>query len=62
MSGRTIIFLAALAAAGVTAMLLGTLAHDALGIARSVIRVDALGSAALLAIVWGASYLQEPQR
>jgi hypothetical protein len=60
MGGRTIILLGALAAAGVTALLLGTLAHDTFGIARSEIRLNALGSAALLAIVWGASYFRGP--
>ena len=62
MDAQSVNLLGALVAAGVTAMLLGTLAHDALGIPRSVIRVDALGSAALFAIVWGASYLREPPR
>jgi hypothetical protein len=62
MGGRTIILLGALAAAGLTAALLGTLAHGTLGIPRSEIRADALGSAALLAIVWGASYFREPRQ
>jgi len=61
MGGRTVILLGALAAAGLTAFVLGTLAHDTFGISRSMIRVDALGSAALLAIVWGASYFREPE-
>jgi hypothetical protein len=60
MGGRTIILLGALAAAGLTAALLGMLAHETLGISRSEIRADALGSAVLLAIVWGASYFREP--
>jgi hypothetical protein len=60
MGGRTIIPLGALLAAGLTALLLGTLAHDTLGISRADIRVDALGSAALLAVVWGVSHLRAP--
>jgi hypothetical protein len=62
MGARTVVLLGALAAAGLTAVLLGTLAHDTFGIPRSEIRVDALGSATLLAIVWGASYFREPQQ
>jgi len=61
MGGRTIILLGALAAAELTA-LLGMLAHETLGISRSEIRADALGSAVLLAIVWGASYFREPRQ
>jgi hypothetical protein len=60
--GRTIILLGALAVAGLTAALLGMLAHETLGISRSEIRADALGSAVLLAIVWGASYFREPRQ
>ena len=62
MGGRTIILLGALAVAGLTAALLGMLAHETLGISRSEIRADALGSAVLLAIVWGASYFREPRQ
>lgn len=62
MGGRTIFLLGALAAAGLTAALLGTLAHETFGLARADIRVDALGGAALLAIVWCASYFREPPR
>jgi hypothetical protein len=62
MGGRTIILLGALAAAGLMAALLGMLAHETLGISRSEIRADALGSAVLLAIVWGASYFRESRQ
>ena len=53
MGGRTIFLLGALAAAVLTATL---------GIARAEIRIDAVGGAALLAIVWCASYFREPPR
>jgi hypothetical protein len=62
MAGRTIFLLGALAAAVLTAASLGILAHETLGIARAEIRIDALGGAALLAIVWCASYFREPPR
>ena len=54
--------LGALAAAVLTAVSLGTLAHETFGIARAEIRIDAVGGAALLAIVWCASYFREPPR
>jgi hypothetical protein len=50
------------AAAVLTAVSLGLLAHETFGIARAEIRIDALGGAALLAIVWCASYFREPPR
>ena len=54
------ILLGAVVAAALTAVALGTVAHDALGISRTEIRIDALGSAAVLAIVWCASLLRPP--
>jgi hypothetical protein len=62
MGGRTIFLLGALAAAVLTAVSLGILAHETFGIARAEIRIDALGGVALLAIVWCASYFREPPR
>jgi hypothetical protein len=62
MGGRTIFVLGALAAAVLAAVSLGILAHETFGIARAEIRIDALGGAALLAIVWCASYFREPPR
>ena len=47
-------------AAGLTALLLGTLAHDVLGLSRTDIRMDALASAAVLGVVCGVSYLRRP--
>ena len=60
MGGRTILLLCALVAAALTAVLLGTLAHDTLGISRAIIRFDALASAAVLAIAWAASGFNTP--
>ena len=57
---QPIFLLGALAAAVLTAASLGILAHETLGIARAEIRIDALGGAALLAIVSCASYFREP--
>src|SRR4051812_26572919 len=61
MTERTIILLCALVGAGLIAVLLGTLAHETLGMSRADIRSDALGSAALIALLCGASYLRRPQ-
>ena len=48
----------ALIAAAATALLLGLFAHDAMGIPIDVIRLDALGAAALIfAVVAGGSML-----
>jgi hypothetical protein len=41
-------------------LLLGTLAHDMLGLSRNDIRTDALASAAVLAVICGVSYLRRP--
>jgi hypothetical protein len=60
MGGRSFIVLGAVVAAALTAVALGTVAHDALGFSRTEIRVDALGGAALLAIAWCASLLRTP--
>ena len=48
-----------LMAAAVTAMLLGLIAHDAVGMPIDVIRIDALGAAGLIfAAVAGGSLLK----
>ena len=60
MTERTIATICALLAAGLTALLLGTLAHDVPGLSRTDIRMDALASAAVLAVVCGVSYLRRP--
>jgi hypothetical protein len=60
MTERTIATICALLAAGLTALLLGTLAHDVLGLSRNDIRTDALASAAILAVICGVSYLRRP--
>lgn len=60
MTERTIATICALLAAGLTALLVGTLAHDVLGLSCIAIRTDALASAAVLAVVWGLSYLRRP--
>jgi hypothetical protein len=62
MTERTIATVCALLGAGLTAILLGTLAHDVLGLSRMDIRTDALASAAVLAVVCGVSYLRRPVR
>jgi hypothetical protein len=61
MAERTIILFCALLGAGLIAVLLGTLAHETFGMTRADIRSDALCSAALLALLCGASYLRRPQ-
>ena len=60
MTERTIAIICAALGAGLTALLLGTLAHDVLGLSRTDIRMDALASAAVLAVVWGVGYLRRP--
>ena len=62
MAERTIILVCALLGAGIIAVLLGTLAHEAFGLTRAEIRSDALGSAALIALLCGASYLRKPSQ
>ncbi len=62
MAERTIATICAVLGAGLTAILVGTLAHDVLGLSRIDIRTDALASAAVLAVVCGVSYLRRPAR
>ena len=59
MHSRFVISISAVGAAVVLAVLLGTIAHDGLGIPRGTIRLDALVGATFLGICLGGTALRQ---
>ena len=60
MTRRFQLWVLALTAAIVGAVLIGTVAHDLMGLSRWKIRQEALAGAALVAIMWTAQSLFKP--